>query len=101
MNAKMFVSFTRKDSQNSIRGKNKMGSVLYIVFNLCAYHMLHLEQERSSDELKAFLDKFGTLRIVDSGEGTPDALFGKLNAVVVAMIQEVSGFMQAAVPLTN
>ncbi len=45
-------------------------------------------QERASERLKAFLQKFGTLRIVDSGESTPDALFGKLNAVVVAMIQE-------------
>ncbi|CAB1113052.1 unnamed protein product [Ectocarpus sp. CCAP 1310/34] len=45
-------------------------------------------QEQTSEELKAFLEKFGTLRIVDSGESTPDALFGKLNAVVVAMVQE-------------
>lgn len=47
-----------------------------------------LDQERTSERLKGFLRKFGTLRIVDSGESTPDALFGKLNAVVVAMIQE-------------
>ncbi|CAM9397884.1 unnamed protein product, partial [Ectocarpus sp. 12 AP-2014] len=45
-------------------------------------------QEQTSEELKAFLEKFGTLRVVDSGESTPDALFGKLNAVVVAMVQE-------------
>ncbi|CAM9201758.1 unnamed protein product [Ectocarpus fasciculatus] len=45
-------------------------------------------QEQTSEGLKAFLEKFGTLRIVDSGESTPDALFGKLNAVVVAMVQE-------------
>lgn len=47
-------------------------------------------QEQASEELKVFLEKFGTLRIVDSGESTPDALFGKLNAVVVAMVQQVS-----------
>lgn len=47
-------------------------------------------QEQNADELKVFFQRFGTLRIVDSGESTPDALFGKLNAVVVAMIQEVS-----------
>lgn len=46
-------------------------------------------QEQASEELKAFLGKFGTLRIVDSGESTPDALFGKLNAVVVEMVREV------------
>lgn len=46
-------------------------------------------QEKSWEELKAFLGKFGTLRTVESGEGTPDALFGKLNAVVVAMLEEV------------
>ncbi|CAN0085787.1 unnamed protein product, partial [Ectocarpus sp. 12 AP-2014] len=45
-------------------------------------------QEQTSEELKAFLEKFGTLRVVDSGESTPDALFGKLNAVVVAMVHE-------------
>lgn len=47
-------------------------------------------QEQSSEELKAFLDKFGTLRTVESGESTPDALFGKMNSVVLAMIQEVN-----------
>lgn len=47
-------------------------------------------QEQTSEGLKVFLEKFGTLRIVDSGESTPDALFGKLNAVVVAMVQKVS-----------
>lgn len=46
-------------------------------------------QEQSCEELKAFLDKFGTLRTVESGEGTPDALFGKINSVVLAMIQQV------------
>ncbi|CAM9137868.1 unnamed protein product [Ectocarpus sp. 4 AP-2014] len=45
-------------------------------------------QEQTSEELKTFLEKFGTLRMVDSGDSTPDALFGKLNAVVVAMVQE-------------
>ncbi|CAN0076746.1 unnamed protein product [Scytosiphon promiscuus] len=45
-------------------------------------------QEQTSEHLKAFLNKFGTLRVVDSGESTPDALFGKLNAVVVAMVRE-------------
>lgn len=49
-----------------------------------------MRQEQTSEGLKAFLEKFGTLRIVDSGESTPDALFGKLNAVVVTMVQEVS-----------
>lgn len=47
-------------------------------------------QEESSEKLKMFLSKFGTLRTVDGGECTPDALFGKINSVVVAMIQEVS-----------
>lgn len=47
-------------------------------------------QEQTSEKLKVFLEKFGTLRMVDSGESTPDALFGKLNAVVVAMVQKVS-----------
>eukprot|EP00903_Cladosiphon_okamuranus_P015252 g14094.t3 len=45
-------------------------------------------QEQTSEELKIFLQKFGTLRIVDGGESTPDALFGKLNAVVMAILQE-------------
>lgn len=49
-------------------------------------------QEQTSEDLKVFFQKFGTLRIVDSGESTPDALFGKLNAVVVTMVQEVSRF---------
>lgn len=51
-------------------------------------------QEQTSAELKVFFQKFGTLRIVDSGESTPDALFGKLNAVVVAMVQEVSPYLR-------
>lgn len=51
-------------------------------------------QEQTSEDLKVFFQKFGTLRIVDSGESTPDALFGKLNAVVVAMLQEVSSFVR-------
>lgn len=63
--------------------------------------MAPLEQEQSSDELKAFLNKFGTLRIVQSGEGTPDALFGKLNAVVVTMIQEVSNYEYATIQRTK
>ncbi|CAM9180110.1 unnamed protein product, partial [Hapterophycus canaliculatus] len=46
-------------------------------------------QEQTSEGLKSFLDKLGILRIVDSGESTPDALFGKLNAVVVDMVREV------------
>lgn len=58
------------------------------------FHPRHVDldpwQEQSSAELKAFLDRFGTLRTVESGLGTPDALFGKLNSVVLAMIQEVS-----------
>ncbi|CAM9309255.1 unnamed protein product, partial [Sphacelaria rigidula] len=45
-------------------------------------------QEEASEALKNFLGKFGTLRMVDGGDCTPDALFGKLNSVVVAMIQE-------------
>lgn len=63
--------------------------------------MVPLEQEQSSDELKAFLNKFGTLRIVESGEGTPDALFGKLNAVVVTVIQEVSDYEHSTLHRNN
>lgn len=54
--------------------------------------MLLSGQEEASEALKNFLGKFGTLRMVDGGDCTPDALFGKLNSVVVAMIQEVCLF---------
>lgn len=54
------------------------------------FMMIVFSQEKSLEELKSFLARFGTLRVVDSGEGTPDALFGKLNAVVVAMLREVN-----------
>ena len=46
-------------------------------------------QDESSQGLKAFGAKLWTLRTVDSGEGTTDALFGKVNAVVMDMIQQV------------
>lgn len=54
------------------------------------YRLFVTPQEQTSEELKVFFQKFGTLRIVDSGDSTPDALFGKLNALVVAMVQDVS-----------
>lgn len=47
-------------------------------------------QEESAKRLKAYVQRFGTLRIIDGGESTPDALFGKLNAVIVEMIHSVS-----------
>lgn len=81
------MPFVRKTTQNCVQFLGARAGYLKKQFAAGA-DLYTTWQERASERLKAFLQKFGTLRIVDSGESTPDALFGKLNAVVMAMIQE-------------